>query len=205
MREGLKAALRGAALAMVAPSLLSYAIRRRLQDDIRAFEGSMQALALVPGLLGQYARRAFLSRAAHCAPSACVQFGALFSDPRVWIDERVYVGPRCQIGWARLERDVLLASGVHVPSGPSTHGIDDLDRPIRDQPGTRRRVRIGEGTWVGDAAIIMADVGAHCVIGAGSVVTRPIPDYAVAAGIPARVVRSRRPVTLAQPAAGADS
>lgn len=194
MRDVLKATLRGLATLAVLPALLSYAVRRRLEDDIRAFEASMQAFALVPGLPGQYLRRAFLSHAACCADSACVQFGALFSDPRVWIGDQVYIGPRCQLGWVRLERDVLLAAGVHIPSGGATHGIDELDRPIRDQPGTRTPVRIGEGTWVGEAAIIMADVGAHSVIGAGSVVTRPIPDYAVAVGAPARVIRSRRPV-----------
>ena len=59
------------------------------------------------------------------------------------------------------------------------------------QPGERRLVRIGEGTWVGSAAVVMADVGRHCVIGAGSVVTKPIPDYSIAAGVPAVVIRSR--------------
>jgi acetyltransferase-like isoleucine patch superfamily enzyme len=48
---------------------------------------------------------------------------------------------------------------------------------------------------VGSAAIILADVGKHCVIGAGSVVTKPLPDYVVAAGVPARVIKSRQPVT----------
>ena len=90
-----------------------------------------------------------------------------------------------------IERDFLLASGVNVPSGGATHGTDDVSRPIRDQPGARTLVRIGEGTWVGSAAIILADVGKHCVIGAGSVVTKPLPDYVVAAGVPARVIKSR--------------
>jgi acetyltransferase-like isoleucine patch superfamily enzyme len=40
--------------------------------------------------------------------------------------------------------------------------------------------------------VILADIGKHCVIGAGSVVTKPIPDYAIAVGVPARVIRSRR-------------
>ena len=197
MREVVKSLARGLATLAAAPALLSYAVRRRLLGEARAFEGSMQALAQLPGLQGQYLRRAFLSRTAQCAASACVQFGALFSDPRVRIDDHVYIGPRCHLGWVHLERDVLLAAGVHIPSGSTTHGIDDLDRPIREQVGSRTLVRVGEGTWVGDAAIIMADVGAHCVIGAGSVVTRPIPDYSVAAGVPARVLRSRRPVAQA--------
>jgi acetyltransferase-like isoleucine patch superfamily enzyme len=53
------------------------------------------------------------------------------------------------------------------------------------------RVTIGTDTWVGERALVMADVGKHCVIGAGSVVTRPLPDYAIARGVPARVVGSR--------------
>jgi acetyltransferase-like isoleucine patch superfamily enzyme len=53
-------------------------------------------------------------------------------------------------------------------------------------------VRVGEGAWVGSAAIIMNSVGRHAVVGAGAVVTSPIPDYAVAVGVPARVIRDRR-------------
>ena len=107
----------------------------------------------------------------------------------------MYVGPRCHLGLVHLERDVLLASGVHVPSGGATHGISDPGRPIRDQPGARAIVRIGEGTWVGSGAVVLADVGRHSVVGAGAVVTAPLPDYVIAAGVPARVIRSRGPVT----------
>jgi acetyltransferase-like isoleucine patch superfamily enzyme len=143
-------------------------------------------------MLGDYVRRAFYSRVlARCSRTATVQFGTLFSQAGARLDDHVYVGPRCHIGLVHLERDVLLGAGVHVPSGGATHGIDDVDRPIREQPGARTLVRIGEGTWVGSAAVIMADVGRHCVIGAGSVVTHPIPDYSIAAGVPARVIRSR--------------
>jgi acetyltransferase-like isoleucine patch superfamily enzyme len=57
-------------------------------------------------------------------------------------------------------------------------------------------VRIGEGAWIGSAAVVMADVGRHSVVGAGSVVTKPIPDGVVAAGVPARVIRQRSAVEL---------
>jgi acetyltransferase-like isoleucine patch superfamily enzyme len=56
-------------------------------------------------------------------------------------------------------------------------------------------VRIGQGSWVGSGAIVMADVGRHCVVAAGAVVTRRIPDFAIAAGVPARIVRFRRAQT----------
>jgi acetyltransferase-like isoleucine patch superfamily enzyme len=196
MREALKTLAMGLATAAVAPALLSFAVRRMIFGGDRALEGSSQALALFPGLLGDYLRRAFYALAlGHCSRSATIQFGTLFSQAGARLDERVYVGPRCHLGLVHLERDVLLGAAVHVPSGGATHGIDDPDRPIREQPGARSMVTIGEGTWIGSAAIVMADVGRHCVIGAGSVVTHPIPDYTVAAGVPARILRSRRSVS----------
>jgi acetyltransferase-like isoleucine patch superfamily enzyme len=126
----------------------------------------------------------------------------LFSQTGARLDENVYVGPRCQLGLVHLEKDVLLGAGVHIPSGGATHGADEVDRPIREQPGARTLVRIGAGTWVGSQAIVMADVGTHCVIGAGAVVTRPIPDYSVAAGVPAKVVRTRRAASEGTPRHG---
>jgi acetyltransferase-like isoleucine patch superfamily enzyme len=194
MREAAKTLALMVATVVVLPALVSFAIRRSLFGPDRALEGSTQALSLVPGVLGDYLRRAFLVQAlAHCDRSATVQFGTIFSQSAARLDANVYVGPRCHLGRVHLEKDVLLAAGVHVPSGGATHGTDDIDVPIREQPGTRTLVRIGEGTWVGSAAVILADVGKHCVIGAGAVVTRPLPDYVVAAGVPARVIRSRLP------------
>ena len=79
---------------------------------------------------------------------------------------------------------------MHVPSGPHTHGTD-LSAPIQDQPGALRLVRIGAGSWIGSNAIVLADVGCDTIVGAGAVVTRPLPDRVIAAGVPARVVRRR--------------
>jgi virginiamycin A acetyltransferase len=196
MREAAKTIGHGLATVAVIPLLVSFCIRRAFLGPNRALEGSTQTLSLVPGVLGDYLRRAFLAQTiAHCDRSATVQFGTIFSQAGARIEANVYVGPRCHLGLVHLERDVLLAAAVHVPSGGETHGIADLDRPIREQPGTRKIVRIGEGTWIGSAAVVLADVGRHCVIGAGAVVTAPLPDYVIAAGVPARVIRSRQPVT----------
>jgi virginiamycin A acetyltransferase len=196
MRDVAKAIAHLLATIAVLPILISFVVRRRILGANRALEGSTQTLSLVPGLLGDYLRRAFLTHAiAHCDRSATIQFGTIFSQIGARIEANVYVGPRCHLGLVHLERDVLLAAAVHVPSGAQTHGIADLDRPIREQPGSRTVVRIGEGTWVGSATVVLADIGRHCVIGAGAVVTTPLPDYVIAGGVPARVIRSRQPAT----------
>jgi acetyltransferase-like isoleucine patch superfamily enzyme len=193
MRRAVKGLARGLATAVVSPALLSFALRRLILGRDRALEGSTEALALLPGVAGEYLRRAFLMHTLEaCHRTATIRFGTLFSRAGARLDAHVYVGPRCHLGWVHLEQDVLLGADVHVPSGPNLHGTADPDRPIRLQEGAPVQVRIGEGTWVGSGAIILADVGRHCVIGAGAVVTHPLEDFVVAAGIPARVIRHRR-------------
>ena len=192
MRELLKGLARVAATLAVTPALLSYTFRRPILGADRALEGSTQALSLIPGVAGQYLRRAFLARTlAYCHPTATISFGTLFSQTGARLDAYSYIGPGCHLGLVHIERDVLLGAGVHVPSGAETHGTADVDRPIWQQPGNPALVRIGEGSWIGSAAVILADVGKHSIVGAGAVVTKPLPDYVLAAGVPAHVIRSR--------------
>ncbi len=192
MREVVKALGRFAGLAVVSPRLLWFFACAAVVGRDKALEGAMQGLARSPGIRGNYMRRAFLSRAIEvCHPTVTVSYGVLMSKTGAVLDRNVYVGPNCSLGLVSLEADVLLADGVTIPSGARTHATNDSGRPIREQGGTIARVRIGRGTWVGSGAVILADVGANCVIGAGSVVAKPIPDNVVAVGVPARIVRTR--------------
>jgi acetyltransferase-like isoleucine patch superfamily enzyme len=192
MREVLKRGAFWMATLAALPSLVSFAVRRMMLGGDRALEGTTESLSLLPGTAGDYVRRAFLARAlAHCHRSATVKFGTLFSQTGARISDNVYIGPRCHIGLAHIERDVLIGAGVHIPSGGATHGTADLDTPIRAQEGRREVVRIGAGAWIGSGAIVMANVGRDTIVGAGAVVTKPLPDGVVAAGVPARVIRFR--------------
>jgi acetyltransferase-like isoleucine patch superfamily enzyme len=190
-RERLKWLARALATVAILPALASYLLRARVMGRDRALEGSTQALSLLPGLAGQYLRRAFLTRTlALCDSTATIEFGTIFSQTGARIGPRAYVGPRCHIGLADIGPDTLLAAGVQVPSGRHTHCVEPL-LAIRDQPFSRSVVRIGAGSWIGAAAIVMADVGKDAIVGAGSVVTHLVPDRVVAAGVPARVIRHR--------------
>ena len=191
-KEAAKAVARLVALVAVLPVLVIYRLNSLLVGRNRALEGASQLLSLCPGLTGQYLRRAFLQRVlARCHHTTLVEFGTLFSQAGAVLDENVYVGPRCQLGLVHLERDVLLAANVQIPSGGKTHYFDDPTKPIREQGGERTVVTVGAGAWVGTGAIILADVGAGTVVAAGAVVTRPLPANVVAGGVPARVIRPR--------------
>src|SRR5262245_50684955 len=160
MKSGLKLAAHAVALVLVSPLLLTYYLGSLVLGKDRALEGASQTIALVPGLTGMLLRRAFLGVVlARCHRSAEVCFGTLFSQAGAVIDENVYVGPRCHLGLVHLERDVLIAAGVHIPSGGQTHYFDDPEKPIREQGGERSMVTIGAGAWIGSAAVVMADVG----------------------------------------------
>lgn len=73
------------------------------------------------------------------------------------------------------------------------HEYRDINVPVIDQGIVQRgqMVSIGEGSYIGINAVIVGDVkiGKHCVIGANSVVTKDVPDYCVAVGSPARVIK----------------
>ncbi|MBA2456411.1 MAG: acyltransferase [Nocardioidaceae bacterium] len=86
----------------------------------------------------------------------------------------------------------LVADWVYITD--FDHATDDLDRPIKDQGIVKSPVRIGPDCWLGTKVSVLrgAMVGRGCVLAAHTVVRGTIPDYAVVAGVPGRVVRARQ-------------
>lgn len=87
-------------------------------------------------------------------------------------------------------KNVLTADKVFITD--NTHAFEDTTIPVMFQPlKVLKPVIIGEGAWIGEnVSIIGASVGKNSIIGANSVVTKDIPDYCVAVGNPARVIRT---------------
>jgi acetyltransferase-like isoleucine patch superfamily enzyme len=114
----------------------------------------------------------------------------------------VSIGDRCLIGRGSgivahesIEIGDDVFTGHHVYVTDANHGYEDLDVPVGGQFAKPRPVSIGSGSWLGHGAIVLpgASIGKHVVIGAGAVVTGPIPDFSVAVGSPARVIRRYEP------------
>jgi acetyltransferase-like isoleucine patch superfamily enzyme len=174
------------------PAAVAYLLSGMLLTKYRVFPGFSQAFSLLPGFSGIYLRRAFYRQVLpQCGAESCISFGTIFSHATVRIGYKVYIGIGCMIGDVTLEDDVLVGSHVSIINGNRQHGISRLDIPVREQPGHYPRIKIGEDSWIGDRAIVMADVGKHCVVGAGSVVTKPVPDCAIVVGNPARILGFR--------------
>lgn len=122
----------------------------------------------------------------------------IYSDETI-TDPKVDIGNNCYIGmnFSALARDpiiiedrVLIASNVLVSS--ENHGIDpESNKSYMEQNLTGNAVRIGKGSWIGEKAIILPGViiGEKCIIGAGSVVTKSVPDFSIAVGNPAKVIK----------------
>jgi acetyltransferase-like isoleucine patch superfamily enzyme len=112
------------------------------------------------------------------------------------VDAYSFVGAA---GHIEIGEDVIM--GQHVSFHAENHNYERTDIPIKHQ-GTRRQGIVIEGDcWVGSNAVFLdgAHVGRGCVIGAGSVVRGEIPAYSVAAGVPARVLKSRLKVEAGFP------
>lgn len=115
----------------------------------------------------------------------------LSGDPLIVCGDDFYLNAGCHI-----HGDVVF--GNHVMIGPKTviwgrdHGME-IGVPMKDQPHVNAPIRVGDDVWIGASVTILKGVTINhgAVIGAGAVVTRDIPEYGVAVGNPATVIRYR--------------
>jgi acetyltransferase-like isoleucine patch superfamily enzyme len=110
------------------------------------------------------------------------------------LGDRVNIGFNSEIFSASrvtLGDDALVAAYVYVIGGG--HEFADPARAVLEQPRTSKGIEIGARTWLGAGVKILdgVSIGAGAVIGTGAVVTQSVPAAAVAAGVPARVIRTR--------------
>ena len=114
-------------------------------------------------------------------------------------EAKIAIGSNCYFGFhltilaggsINIGDDVLIASNVLITC--ENHGMNPESKiPYMNQPLKCKDVSIGEGSWIGEKVSVMPGVkiGKKCVIGTNAVVTKSIPDYSMALGIPARVIK----------------
>lgn len=124
--------------------------------------------------------------------------GWLYTESDSESSTKLKIGENCVLGYNNhiasvrsvvIGDNVLTANNVFISD--NTHSYRDVSRPIIEQEVVfGRSVEVGDGSWLGEnVCILSASVGRNSVIGANSVVTRDIPDFCVAVGAPALIIR----------------
>jgi acetyltransferase-like isoleucine patch superfamily enzyme len=123
-----------------------------------------------------------------------VQIGAM-DNTTIYIDRKTYIGPNVCIGGPgniKIGKNCLIAANSGIIA--NNHIFTDIHQNIAEQGVTRKGIVIEDNCWLGYGVKILdgVTIGEGSVIGAGAVVTKNIPPYSVAVGVPARVIKSRK-------------
>ena len=111
---------------------------------------------------------------------------------KLTIGSKTYIGRNVHIvalKGVHISKDVLISDNVYLAD--NYHHFENGNMPYKDQGvGFKKEVKIGQGTWLGEnVCVLSSHIGKQCIIGANSVVTKDIPDYSMAVGSPAKVIK----------------
>lgn len=195
MKHWIKSISNAMALLAVSPaSLLCWLEKQTGPGHVLIFEFWSHVLAVAPGAPGIYLRRAFY----HMTLDACslrtfIGFGAVFSQRQVEVADGAYIGPYAIVGSCRIGEGCLIGSRASILSGGNLHELDEQGRWGASDLSKMKQVEIGAHAWIGEAAVVMADVGGGAMVASGAVVSTPVPERVMVGGNPARFVRSLAP------------
>jgi len=154
------------------------------------FNISSHIMAILPGTLGVFLRRGFYSLTLEKCSSHChIGFGSIISHRCTTIERHVYIGSYALIGSAHIGEHCLIGSRVSILSGEALHTLDANDMWTPYSAELLSKVIISKNVWIGEGAIVSADIGESCMIGAGSVVTSNIKSNIMVTGNPARFIK----------------
>ncbi|MGH7491758.1 MAG: DapH/DapD/GlmU-related protein [bacterium] len=113
----------------------------------------------------------------------------------IHVHDHANLGFNCEVFSASevtIGKNVLMAAYVYLVGG--THTFHRMDLPILLQDRVSHGIQVGDNTWLGAHAVVFdgAKIGKECIIGAGAIINHDIPDWKIAAGVPAKVIRDRR-------------
>lgn len=172
--------------------------KRRLAKGKLYFPYLTEMLSRIPYAFGWKLRRAAYARILpQIGRDVVLHFGVTLEDERTIFGEDVWVSVGSYIDYAIIEDHVLIGQHAVILAGKNHHYIERTDIPIKSQGNPPKQpIKIGRGAWVGAHATVMADVGHDAIVGAGSVVTKPVPPFAVVVGNPAKILSMRNEQVL---------
>jgi virginiamycin A acetyltransferase len=192
MRKAIKGIIIGIFYILTLPcGLLARGVYRLIGSPF-FFEIFSEGLSIIPGRPGKYVRTCFYHQTlneSHLDTEYC--FGCIINKLETSIGRRCGIGVLTTVGYCRIGDDSVIANGVSLLSGRKQHNFDDPSKAIFSRNEDFSELSIGRNVFVGEGAVVMADIGDCTIVGAGSVVVKELPAYTIAVGNPARVVKER--------------
>ena len=143
-----------------------------------------------PGIVMRYEFYRFAL--ARCGRNVVFEFGTVFIYSDVEIGSNVLVGRYNVIHHCDVRDYSLIGERCTFLSGSRQHSYQRLDLPMALQGGNKKRISVGPDCWIGSHSIVMDNVGEGAIVGAGSVIGKPVADYSIVVGNPQREVGTRR-------------
>jgi carbonic anhydrase/acetyltransferase-like protein (isoleucine patch superfamily) len=187
----IKTFLNGVCLALVSPCALLCWIEARITNGSEStFLFWAHLFAMFPGRLGVFLRRAYYRLTLdRCAANFYIGFGALFTHRSALVEMNAYIGAYALVGSAHLGEGCLIGSRASLLSGTALHALDEQGRWGPCDQTRMRQIKIGDYAWIGEGAIVMANIGAGTMVAAGAVVEQDARAGILLAGNPSRFVR----------------
>lgn len=155
----------------------------------RVFGACKELLSTIPTVVGGYLRSAYYwSSCTGVSPDVYFHLGSMIAHRDVKIGKGTAIGVHSLIGYADIGERVLFAAFVSVISGKYQHGKPEERSGGDSVSEVFTRIAIGSESWIGQGAIVLADIGRQCTVGAGSVVYNGVQDGSTVLGNPARRV-----------------
>tara|TARA_B100001029_G_C14870103_1_gene344060 strand:+ start:104 stop:682 length:579 start_codon:yes stop_codon:yes gene_type:complete len=134
----------------------------------------------------------------HISEGSWILAKRIDKDPQIKIHDGTYIGRSTHIvsiSGINIQQNVLISDKVYLSD--NLHEYKNIELPIKSQKILDKGpISIGENTWIGEnVCVIGSSIGKHCVIGSNSVVLSNIPDYSVAVGSPAKVIKRYNQIT----------
>ena len=156
------------------------------------FKSISELLSIIPFVIGEIVRYDFYKFTLRsCGKNVFISFGAVFYYPEICIGNNVVIGMYNTIHHCDFGSHVMTAEGCRFLSGSKYHNFGRTDIPMTEQGGELKRIQIEDDVWIGSNSVIMEKVSKGSIVGAGSVVNKPVEPFSIVAGNPAKQIKKR--------------
>ncbi|OPY79861.1 MAG: Maltose O-acetyltransferase [Syntrophorhabdus sp. PtaU1.Bin153] len=183
--------LRALERALAWPAAIPFIVVGRLSILNGRYAETSLIVSKIPFRFGEFVRyfyyRATLQK---IGKDVTFRYGSFCQYNNSQIGNQVLIGYYTALGEIQMGNSIVVGGFVNFLSGTAQHSYADPSKSIRSQAAAgRKTINIGSDVWIGSNAVIAANVGNRCVVGAGSVLVDEAEDHSVYAGNPARLIK----------------